>query len=46
MLQTLTVGAEQTQVSLPGIGFRMNGQSLLPDSPPRGPGADTPRWQD
>ena len=46
MLQTLTVGAEQTQVSLPGIGFRMNGQSLLPDSPPRDPGADTPRWQD
>ena len=46
MLKTLPVGAEQTQVSLPGIGFRMNGQPLLPDSPPRGPGADTPRWQD
>ena len=46
MLQNLTVGAEQTQVSLPGIGFRMNGQSLLPNSPPRGPGADAPRWQD
>ena len=28
MLQSLPVGAEQTEVSLPGVGFRMNGQSL------------------
>ena len=46
MLQNLTVGAEQTEVSLPGVGFRMNGQSLVPDRAPRRAGADTPHWQD
>lgn len=46
MLQSLPVGAEQTEVSLPGVGFRMNGQSLVPDSAPRRAGADSPHWQD
>ena len=46
MLQSLPVGAEQIEVSLPGVGFRMNGQSLVPDSAPRRAGADMPHWQD
>lgn len=46
MLQSLPVGAEQTEVALPGVGFRMNGQSLVPNSAPRRAGADTPHWQD
>ena len=46
MLQSLPVGAEQTEVSLPGIGCRMTGQSLVSDSAPRRGGADSPHWQD
>lgn len=46
MLQSLPVGAEQTEVALPGVGFRMNGQSLVPDNAPRRVGADAPNWQD
>ena len=46
MLQSLPVGAEQTEVALPGVGFRMNGQSLVPNSAPCRAGSDTPHWQD
>ena len=46
LLQTLPVGEAETPVSLPGIGFKLNGASLLPDRPPRSVGADRPQWSD
>jgi crotonobetainyl-CoA:carnitine CoA-transferase CaiB-like acyl-CoA transferase len=46
LLQTLAVGEAKTPVSLPGIGFKLNGASLLPDRPPRSVGADRPQWSD
>lgn len=46
LLRTLPVGEAETPVSLPGIGFKLNGASLLPDRPPRSVGADRPQWSD
>lgn len=44
LLQTLAVGIKETPVALPGIGFRLNGESLVPSQAPRSVGADIPQW--
>jgi crotonobetainyl-CoA:carnitine CoA-transferase CaiB-like acyl-CoA transferase len=46
MLSELEVGEDATLVSLPGVGFRLNGASLIPDQPPRPAGADAPKWSE
>jgi hypothetical protein len=43
-LTTLPVGAEETPVQLPAVGFRLNGHSLGPTQAPKGVGADNERW--
>ena len=44
LLKTLDVGEDETPVSLPGIGFRLNRASLTPDRPPRAVGANDAEW--
>ncbi|MFL2523508.1 MAG: hypothetical protein ACJ0RB_08920 [Candidatus Azotimanducaceae bacterium] len=44
LLKTLNVGEDETPVSLPGIGFRLNRASLTPDRPPRAVGANDAEW--
>ncbi|NCF44010.1 MAG: CoA transferase [Proteobacteria bacterium] len=46
MLTELEVGEDATAVSLPGVGFRLNGASLTPDQAPRSAGADAPQWSE
>jgi crotonobetainyl-CoA:carnitine CoA-transferase CaiB-like acyl-CoA transferase len=44
LLHTLAVGEQGTQVSLPSVGFKLNGESPRPTKPPRPVGADNPTW--
>ena len=44
LLTTLPVGAEETPVQLPAVGFRLNGHSLGPTQAPKRVGADNKRW--
>lgn len=46
LLHPLPVGDEGTSVSLPGVGFRLNGHSPGPSEPPHKVGADNQRWLD
>ena len=44
LLHELPVGAHDTPVQLPAIGFRLNGDALAPTRPPRLVGQDNDRW--
>ncbi|HBK17408.1 MAG TPA: hypothetical protein DDZ38_02120 [Gammaproteobacteria bacterium] len=44
LLAPLPVGSAERSVSLPGIGFRLNGDSLLPSRSPGEVGRDNDRW--
>ena len=44
LLRELTVGTRGTPVSLPGIGFRLNGDSLQPQQAPRISGQDNAKY--
>lgn len=44
LLRELTVGTRGTPVSLPGIGFRLNGDSLQPQQAPRTSGQDNAKY--
>lgn len=44
LLRELSVGARGTPVSLPGIGFRLNGDSLQPQQAPRISGQDNAKY--
>ena len=44
LLHEVAVGDRGTLVQLPSIGFRLNGDSLAPDRPPREVGQDNDRW--
>lgn len=44
LLSTLEVGSDRVSVPLPGVGFRLNGDSLGPRRPPRSVGQDNARW--
>lgn len=43
-IHDVPVGSEATTVRIPGLPFRMNGESLGPRRPPRPAGADNDRW--
>ena len=44
LLHEVAVGENEASVSVPGIGFRLNGDSLGPRRAPRAPGADNEVW--
>jgi len=44
LLTELKVGDVDTPLKLPGIGFRLNGDSLTPQRAPRKVGADNDKW--
>ncbi|MAD07436.1 MAG: CoA transferase [Gammaproteobacteria bacterium] len=44
LLQELPVGSRGTSVSLPAIGFRLNGDSLQPQQAPRNSGQDNDKY--
>jgi len=44
LLTELKVGDADTPLQLPGIGFRLNGDSLTPQRAPRKVGADNDKW--
>ena len=44
LLRELSVGTRGTPVSLPGIGFRLNGDSLQPQQAPRISGQDNAKY--
>jgi crotonobetainyl-CoA:carnitine CoA-transferase CaiB-like acyl-CoA transferase len=44
LLQTIKVGSKATPISLPGVGFKLNGESLVPTDAPRFVGADNAKW--
>jgi crotonobetainyl-CoA:carnitine CoA-transferase CaiB-like acyl-CoA transferase len=44
LLHDMEVGASDTPVKLPGIGFRFNGHSLGPQERPHDVGEDNQRW--
>ncbi len=44
LLTEMKVGKDSTSTQLPGIGFRLNGDSLGPTRAPRPVGADNDRW--
>lgn len=44
LLHEVAVGERDTLVQLPGIGFRLNGDSLGPERPPHKVGQDDDRW--
>ena len=44
LLRELPVGTRATSVSLPAIGFRLNGDSLQPQQPPRNSGQDNDKY--
>ena len=44
LLRELPVGTRATSVSLPAIGFRLNGDSLQPQQPPRNSGQDNNKY--
>ena len=44
LLGELKVGDAQIATRLPAIGFRLNGDSLLPERPPRKVGEDNERY--
>jgi crotonobetainyl-CoA:carnitine CoA-transferase CaiB-like acyl-CoA transferase len=44
LLTDMTVGSGDTPVRLPGIGFRINGDSMNPRRAPHGPGEDDGKW--
>ena len=44
LLTEIKVGADDTPVQLPGIGFKLNGHHLPPERPPRPAGADNNKW--
>ena len=44
LLGELKVGDAQIATRLPAIGFRLNGDSLLPEKPPRKVGEDNERY--
>ena len=44
LLHTLAVGEQGTPVSLPSVGFKLNGESPKPGKPPRTVGADNATW--
>ncbi len=44
LLQELPVGSRGTSVSLPAIGFRLNGDSLQPQHAPRNSGQDNDKY--
>jgi crotonobetainyl-CoA:carnitine CoA-transferase CaiB-like acyl-CoA transferase len=44
LLTELKVGDADTPLQLPGIGFRLNGDSLTPQRAPRKIGADNDKW--
>ena len=44
LLKEVPVGEDNTPVQLPGIGFKLNQDSLVPKRPPRVPGADNAKW--
>ncbi len=44
LLGELKVGKDETPVQLPAIGFRLNGDSLRPQSAPKSVGEDTDRY--
>ena len=44
LLHTIKVGSKATPISLPGVGFKLNGESLVPNDAPRFVGADNAKW--
>lgn len=44
LLHEIAVGAQSTPVTVPGIGFRLNGNSLGPRNAPRPVGSDNNKW--
>jgi crotonobetainyl-CoA:carnitine CoA-transferase CaiB-like acyl-CoA transferase len=44
LLRELPIGTRATSVSLPAIGFRLNGDSLQPQQPPRNSGQDNDKY--
>lgn len=44
LLHEVIVGADSTPVQAPGIGFRLNGDSMGPRNPPRPVGSDNEKW--
>ncbi|MCB1739385.1 MAG: CoA transferase, partial [Gammaproteobacteria bacterium] len=44
LLHSTPIGAQDTHVRLPAIGFRLNGDSLAPTRPPRRVGEDNTSW--
>ena len=44
LLRELPVGTRATSVSLPAIGFRLNGDSLQPQQAPRNSGQDNDKY--